>query len=330
MNLYSENVGEVLSEKEKSSEEYLRRKIDEAITTLVYDKDYLRKAYNYYNCIRDKDQFRHLEENFGIGNPTSIEFVPLVKRHVDALIGELLQAKLRPKITCKDSETLSKIELASQKAVYSAELNRIKQQLSENIQGIFGAQQQDHQKAQPDNASEDEINKLKEITKRDFVSEFEIAAQNMIEFFLQSREVNLNLKREILFKDLLIGGQCYYKTLKKKGSPIPTAEIINPFDVFPEINVNQPYINRSRRIVYVKYMCKEEIIQECGDEMSKDDFDMLQGVNLDAFSHNVYYIRAESGGLVSNVETTIPGTYPYYNDTYLGNNKYPVYFVEWL
>ena len=333
MNVFNYNSSELLTEKDKNSEEYLKGSIDQAITELVYDKDYLRKAYNYYNCIRDKDQFRHLEENFGIGNPTAIEFIPLVKRHVDALIGELLQSKLRPKITCKDSETLSKIELESQKAVYSAELARLRQQLTTNIQGIFGQGQVDPNNPQQppaDNASEDEITKLKEITKRDFVSEFEIAAQNMIEFFIQSRDINLAGKRELLFKDILVGGQCYYKVSNKKGSPIPTLEIINPFDVFPEINVNSPYINRSRRIVYVKYMSKEEIIHEFGDDMSKDELELLHGVNLDSFSHNVFYIRSESGGLVSNVETTIPGTYPYYNDTYLGSNKYPVYYVEWL
>ena len=143
MNIFNYNSSELLSEKDKQSEEYLKSTIDKAITELVMDKDYLRKAYNYYNCIRDKDQFRHLEENFGIGTPTAIEFVPLVKRHVDALIGELLLSKLKPKITCKDSETLSKIEIESQKAIYQAELGRLKQQLSVNIQGIFGQGPQD-------------------------------------------------------------------------------------------------------------------------------------------------------------------------------------------
>ena len=65
MNIFNYNSSELLSEKDKQSEEYLKSTIDKAITELVMDKDYLRKAYNYYNCIRDKDQFRHLEENFG-------------------------------------------------------------------------------------------------------------------------------------------------------------------------------------------------------------------------------------------------------------------------
>ena len=42
-------------------------KTNETISELVYDKTKLQKAYNYYNGKRDKEQFRYLEENFGIG-----------------------------------------------------------------------------------------------------------------------------------------------------------------------------------------------------------------------------------------------------------------------
>lgn len=333
MNIFDYTTAGVLSEKEKSSEDYLKNCVDRAISELVFDKDYLRKAYNYYNCTRDKEQFLFLEENYGIGSPTSIEFIPLVKRHVDALVGELIQSKLKPKVTCKDSETLSKIEREKQKAIYKAELDRIKQQLVTNIQSIFG--QTPTQPGQPpqqpqDKASEEELAKLKVETERDFVSEFEISAQNMIEFFIQSKEIDLNAKRELLFKDILIGGQAFYRTLVKNGSPVPNVDVLNPFDVFPEVNLNTPYTNKSRRVVYVKYMSKEEIINEFGGDMNKEDLDLLKGVNLEAQSHNVYYIRAESGGIISNVETTMPGVYPYYNDPLYGNNRYPVYYCEWL
>jgi hypothetical protein len=35
--------------------EELVRKTNRAISELVYEKDKLRKAYNYYNCKRDKE-----------------------------------------------------------------------------------------------------------------------------------------------------------------------------------------------------------------------------------------------------------------------------------
>ena len=87
--------------------DYIIEQIDRAISELVYDKWKLHKAYNYYNGKRDPEQFRYLEENFGIGNPTSVEFTPLIKKHVDALIGEYLDIPIMPKVSCKDSATIS-------------------------------------------------------------------------------------------------------------------------------------------------------------------------------------------------------------------------------
>src|SRR5690606_24064942 len=105
---------ETLSENQKEKEDYLVSQTDAHISELVYDKDHLRKAYNYYQGERDKDQFRHLEENYGIGTPTSIEFIPLVRSHINVLIGEHLQNKLKPRITCKDKETLTQINREKQ------------------------------------------------------------------------------------------------------------------------------------------------------------------------------------------------------------------------
>jgi hypothetical protein len=50
-----------------------------------------------------------LEENFGIGQPTSVEFIPLIKKHIDALVGEYLGTPIIPKVSCKDSETITNI-----------------------------------------------------------------------------------------------------------------------------------------------------------------------------------------------------------------------------
>ena len=85
-------------------------KTDEIISELVYDKIKLQKAYNYYVGKRDKRQFQYLEENFGIGNPTSVKFTPLLKKHVDELVGEFLDVPILPKISCKDSDTISNMD----------------------------------------------------------------------------------------------------------------------------------------------------------------------------------------------------------------------------
>lgn len=101
-------INYVMANLSKSDSELIE-KTNKAIAELVFPKYELQKAYNYYNGKRDPEQYRYLEENFGIGNPTSIEFIPLIKKHIDALVGEYLGLPIKPKITCKDSQTISKI-----------------------------------------------------------------------------------------------------------------------------------------------------------------------------------------------------------------------------
>jgi len=93
----------------KGSNDYLMDVADYIIGDLVHEKEYLYKAYDYYNGIRDIYQYENLEKNFGIGNPTSVDFVPLIRKHIDAIVGEYLSTKISPKISCKDEKTLTNI-----------------------------------------------------------------------------------------------------------------------------------------------------------------------------------------------------------------------------
>ena len=92
----------------------LMQKTDKTITELVYPKYNLQKAYNYYNGVRDADQFRYLEEQFGTSTPTTITFTPLIRKHIDALIGEYLGTPILPKVFCKDRETINNIDREKQ------------------------------------------------------------------------------------------------------------------------------------------------------------------------------------------------------------------------
>lgn len=83
--------------------------IDDAINELVYEKVRLRKAYQYYHCHRDADQFKSLEFNYGVGTPTAVNFTPLIKKHIDVLVGKYLELEPDLKISCKDSLTVTNI-----------------------------------------------------------------------------------------------------------------------------------------------------------------------------------------------------------------------------
>lgn len=150
--------------------------INKAISELVYEKTQVIKAYNYYHGKRDPEQFRHLEENYGIGTPTSVEFIPLVRKHVDVLIGEYLSTTLLPKISCKDKETLSSINRDKQLKIHEdvrVTLSKhLKNVVYETISGKSGT---------PDAQIQQEIDDTVSSISRNFISEYEIAGQNIID-----------------------------------------------------------------------------------------------------------------------------------------------------
>jgi len=43
-----------------------------------------------------------------------LHFTPLIKKHIDALIGEYLGTPIVPKIFCKDNDTISNIDREKQ------------------------------------------------------------------------------------------------------------------------------------------------------------------------------------------------------------------------
>ena len=172
--------------------EYIIDEIDKAISELVIEKWKLQKAYNYYNGKRDPEQFRYLEENFGIGTATSVEFTPLIKKHVDALIGEYLDIPILPKVSCKDKNTISQIyrdlELKISKAVYDLYKSKVNSMLLDFVNGKSPSEDK-HITAQ--------IEKLKEDISNDFISDYETAAQDVIEYCIQSRHTDISNKLEL-------------------------------------------------------------------------------------------------------------------------------------
>ena len=115
------------------SEKELVDKTNEVIAELVYNKYELQKAYNYYNGKRDPEQFKYLEENFGIGSPTSVEFTPLLKKHVDALVGEYLGTPIIPKSSSKDTDTISAITREKQLEITNGIVKFLKEHLTNSL-----------------------------------------------------------------------------------------------------------------------------------------------------------------------------------------------------
>jgi hypothetical protein len=219
--------------------------INRCISELVYDKVGLRKAYNYYHCKRDADQFIYLQDNFGLGSPVSVGFTPLMKKHIDVLVGEYLELEPEMQVTCKDEDTISKIQ-RDKKLKIDSEISKFLNRYLRNalIDILMNSKEPIN-----DPFIEKELEKIKNNVEESFESDFEIAAQNILDYIRHSREIDLRNKLREMFTDLLIGGCCYYRVRPSSGGDNLQFDVLNPIDTFIERNPNSFFLNKSRRAV---------------------------------------------------------------------------------
>lgn len=311
--------------------EELVDKTDKAINELVYDKEKLRKAYNYYNCKRDKEQFRYLEENYGIGQPTDVAFIPLIKKHIDALVGEYLDFPIQPKVSCKDEATINNIFRDKQLKIISEYQNLLQKNLKKNLLRFLGNENME------DLNIKQQLDKLSEDINENFVSEYEIAGQNIIEYIIQSRNIDLVNKLKQLYVDLLVTGYTFYRVIPSESKKNIQIQCLNPLNVFPDYNYESSYVKDSYRVVIRTYLTRNQILNKYGKELSKEDISKIREQWVDHLdTSDSYYVRSVLGsggtpatdGIRAGEEVTpgYPERYWYRYD----NNLIPVYEVEWL
>lgn len=306
----------------------LIEKTDKAINELVYAKYDLQKAYNYYNGIRDADQFRYLEEVYGANTPTTLHFTPLIKKHIDALIGEYLETPILPKVFCKDSETISNIDREKQLKIASELSNYLQSHLKNSILNFIDG------KNINDGLVEQQLKRIIEDINNTFVSEYEIAAQNVIEYIMQSRDTDMMTALRDLLLDLLITGYAFYKVEPSVGENDIKIQVLSPLNTFIDRNFESPYVKNSYRVVVRHWLTKGQIKNKYGKEMSAADLKTLDEKWDSMYDTAMYYVRMGetnglpvTDGLQAGVEVT-PG-YPTRQHG-MWHELIPVYEIEWI
>ncbi len=310
------------------TKEELIEKTDKAIAELVYPKYDLQKAYNYYNGIRDADQFRYLEEVYGANTPTTLHFTPLIKKHIDAIIGEYLGTPIIPKVTCKDTDSITNIDRERQLKVAQELQAYLKDHLQNSIMRIIEG------KSTEDGLIAQQLQNIIDSINNSFISEYEIAAQNVIQYIIQSRDTDLlNSLRDLLF-DLLVTGYAFFRVKSTVGNDNIRIEVLSPLNTFIDRNYNSPYIKDSYRSVVRLWKSKTQILNEYGRDMSKDDRKIIEEKWGSTYDNAMYYVRMGetrgvpvTDGLQAGYEVT-PG-YPAVQNNAM-TELIPVYEVEWI
>lgn len=299
---------------------------DSIIGELVYDKVELQRAYNYYNGKRDAEQFRYLEENFGIGSPTSVKFTPLLRKHIDALIGEYLGVPIVPKVSCKDTNTVSNIFRDKQLAIKNAWKQEVENHLIKFLlnQVMGQANVATHIKKQ--------LDQIKEDLDKNFISEYETAAQNVIQYMLQSKDIDMITKLRMLLLDLLVSGYTYFQAKPTFSNNNINIEVLDPRDTFIEMNPNSPYVRDSQKAVIRRWLTPSSILATYGKKLSSENKQKIKKEIESTGEHNYKRIQINSTTYISHSseESDEEDFKTSLDKTSMNRHLIPVYEVEWI
>ena len=315
-----------ISESDKSKFEYLKKGVDYYITSLVNEKPRIRTARNLYDGVRDKAEFKYLEETFGIETPIAVKMTPLIKTRIDALLGLLLDETFTFKVTVNDATTLTKIE--KQRLAIKAKkiLQGYDKQVADNAKRV-----EEGGEAKGDVVTDKYLEGVSKLINEDFISNFEIAAQSLIQFFNQDRTIEFKQKIKQYFLDLLLTGEGYYRTYITKLGADPVFEICKPENIFFSKNTSHQFMSSGHKpnvfaVVHRTFMKRTEILSRWGHKMndtakSQVFGDYSEGNQRITDPRQLDYIYREEGEGKNDIHN---------QHTNSDLDTLPVYFVEWL
>lgn len=312
-----------VSEEDKSKFAYLSQSVDFYISALVREKEHIKRARNLYDGVRDKEEFRYLEEVFGIETPMSVKMTPLVKTKIDVLLGIFLEEEYTYRISMNDTQTLNSIESQKMEEKSKQILKKLTEFKEEAKKALLTGQ------TLPERAYEKKfIENLDKTLNKDFVSQYEIAAQSLIKFFEQDPTVDLKQKLKQYLLDLLITGEAYYRTSIEREGEDPKLEICKPENVFFSKNTNFQFLSNGNEpnvtaVVHRTYMSRSAILNKWGHVMADEQKTVLYGKS------------DSSGAQVIRDPRQLDHIYDMAGTTYNQHmnsmwDTLPVYHVEWL
>lgn len=309
-------ISDDISESEKAKMPYLKANADYTINSLLYEKPHILKARNFYEGIRDEEEYAYLQERFGLSNPITLKFNHLMRPRINALIGQLTDTALIHKVSVNDSYTLDKIQEEKKTQKYKQLVQTFNNYLQNNLQGIKSSD------------VEKEIQHIEKRFSKNWLSSYQIAAQHSLEYFKKDNSTALLDKINRLATDLCVTGEAYFRSWVDEIGKDPQLEVCNPSNIFFAKNNNTTLINECDRVVYREFLTRQEVIKRYGHLMTKDEREKIMTSPLVPSTYG-YRLNHDSSYPEMGTNISSLNQYHAYHSHY-DFNVIEVFHVEWL
>jgi hypothetical protein len=320
-----------VSEEDKNSIDYIKKKTDFLIASLVKEDLNIRKCRDLYDGKRDPKEYEYLQSVYGLETPMSLKMTPLIKTRIDVLIGLLLDETFKYQVSVSDVDTLDKVSQEKMKAGYQAVIAQFQLQNEAHQQQLKNGQP-----ATNDLLTAKILADIKRRIDKSFVSEFEKVAQHLITFFERDKTIELRQKLKQLFLDLLVTGKCNYRTYVRTIGEDPVLEVCKPENVFFNKNTNYQFLSSGNKpnvtaVVHRHYMNRGQVLTEWGHVMTDDDkrklfgrgYTSSGGSNIITSPQQMEYVysRQQNNNIHNQHTYNMFDTVTIYHTEWLANNE---------
>jgi len=312
------DISDLVPEADKLKADYLMANIDYTINTLVHPRQDLKDANDIYNGTHNLKHLEYLKQHYGMQSPADVRFIPLIRKHIQVLVGQQSTNPLNFKVTCGDPDSILSIKKAQTLTFVDLLNKRLVQAMNLNLSAAKAAQEQpQNQIAQL--IGQQAIQNIQEYISTEWTSDFENAGQHLTNFYI----FRLNLKKQFneMMQDLLVYDRTHCRTWLEAEGQDPKFMFIPAEELFYDHPGNTGYISDdTQRIVHAFEMSRIDIINRWGHEMTKDELDYL---GLKKNEKGGFSYEINRGDELDYARLDNSGMQHYYD-------KFKVYHVEWL
>ena len=255
----------------------------------LYVNDRYRDIRNYqaYHGHFDPKDYEHVTDQYGTPFPARMTNYNIIAPKIDLLTSEELRRPLETKVSSINKSAINRKEDIKVGLVAEAILSEVKKEvnqvmgmdITENTMGM---------------EIPDDIEAFMRYTYKEAIEE---TIEDGLSY-LKERHRWKDLFRNG-FRDLLVTGKVFYKTEIVNGDP--TVRKIDPRNIAFDSSIESDYLDNAQWVVEQRWLGINQILDEYGDEMTKEDIVELEkmrhiasGDELAHYNSNLDWIQYDS------------------------------------
>ncbi len=261
---YNNFPRQLLSDKEKTKE-WCEQNLDAMAPYIaqynnnLYINDRYKDIRNYqaYHGHFDPKDYEHVTDQYGTPFPARMTNFNIIAPKIDLLTSEELRRPMETKISSINRDAVNRKQDFKVGLIMDSLLGDIKKEIND----VMGME------INQDNSDFEIPDDIEEFMRYKYKEAVEEVAEDGVEYLKQKYRWKEIFKNG--FRDLLVLGKVFYRVEVKNGDP--HVRRVDPRNIAFDSAIDTDYIDESQWVIEQRWLSVNEILDEFGDDLTKED-----------------------------------------------------------